>query len=494
MNTEPAEPPRSSAPIRTLASGGMFGFGAIALISWPLLAAFRSPATVVGVPTTWDSLIIPAILAIIAVIGLNALFVAGETAMDLLRPVHVKAVSDDPKKEARLQRILDRKAAFVATCFLCSQTLRALLVFLVFIPAPRFAESVLSRQFGLEYGWGTIIFGAFLLSIPVGIVNVLVAELIPKSYGVTHPVSTSVRLSNLVRAFAVLFAIPSDVATRIASIVTKRFGADATFAVINRAEEEIKNILETGEETGEIEEDEREMVRSVFEFTDSVAREVMTPRVDIEGLQADQPMEALLQLILESGHSRIPVYEETDDQIIGVVHAKDVLQAIARAENEIKIRELMRPAVFIPENKNLTELLHLMRATRNQMVIVQDEYGGTAGIVTMEDLVEEVMGDIVDEYDEEEPDLIEVDTGWIVRGRVHLDDVNSDTGLELNSDEFDTIGGYVFGLFGRQPKEGEQVECDRIRFTVHQTDGRRIEKIAIEALTPEEASPDEALS
>ena len=162
--------------------------------------------------------------------------------------------------------------------------------------------------------------------------------------------------------------------------------------------------------------------------------------------------------------------------------------AMLRGKGRPSLRSLMRPAHFVPENKDLHELLTEMRASRSQMVIVQDEFGGTAGIVTIEDIVEELVGDIVDEYDVEEPEIVAVGDAWLVDGKTHLDDLNDQIDGELESEEFDTVGGYVFGLFGRQPKQGECVESEGYRFTVAESDGRRIMRLKVEAAPPASAA------
>jgi len=199
------------------------------------------------------------------------------------------------------------------------------------------------------------------------------------------------------------------------------------------------------------------------------------------------PME-VIEVIKKSGKSRIPLYEETDDQIVGIVHAKDLLMAVLRSNQSVSLRKIMRPAMFVLENKSLYELLQEMRASRSEMAIVQDEFGGTAGVVTTEDIVEELVGEIVDEYDVEESQLVKLDDGsYLVSGKLHVDDVNAAMGSELESEEFDTIGGYVFGLFGRLPKRDEAIEAEGLRFTVADTDGRRIKKLRIERV-PVEAS------
>ena len=192
----------------------------------------------------------------------------------------------------------------------------------------------------------------------------------------------------------------------------------------------------------------------------------MTPRVDLDAMPVKSDPADVVRVIEQTGHSRIPLYEETDDEILGVVHAKDLLGALAQGRT-VDLRRQLRPVLTVPEGKGVHELLREMRAARTQMAIVQDEFGGTAGIVTIEDIVEELVGDIVDEYDAEEPDIVEMNEGWLVSGKVHLDDLNEAIGSDFESEEFDTLGGFVFGQFGRQPGEGDSIDLERFRFHRH---------------------------
>jgi putative hemolysin len=421
-----------------------------------------------------------ALAAVFATILLNGLFVAGEAAADLLRPLHAKHVKDNPNHSRRIQTILDHKQRYVASCTLGSQTMRAMMVLVGFLMAPGLA-GLLQAQLGWNYA-PAFALAALLLVGPIMLLNLIVGELVPKSYAALHPHRVAITLYRFIRASAAIFSIPASFITAVASVFTARFGARASFAFANQAEEEIKTIVESAQESGEIEVDEKELLHSVFEFTDTVAREVMTPRVDLDAVPISAPPEDVVKLIQESGHSRIPLYEQTDDQIVGIIHAKDLLLSLVEKPNQVDLRKLMRPAHFVPENKNLHELLAEMRHSRAQMAIVQDEFGGTAGIVTIEDIVEELVGDIVDEYDVEELEIVETSDGFLVEGRAHVDDVNSAVGSEFDSGEFDTIGGYVFGLFGRQPKADETMEADGYLFRVVETNGRRILRLKIEKL------------
>jgi putative hemolysin len=243
-------------------------------------------------------------------------------------------------------------------------------------------------------------------------------------------------------------------------------------------EDEIRSLVESAGETGEMESDEKELIHSVLEFSDTVAREIMTPRTDLDAVPVDINPYDLVELIQESGHSRIPIFEGSDDDIVGIVHAKDLFLAMLRGK-PVNISSLMRPALYVTENKSIDELLAEMRLSKSQMAVIKDEYGGTSGIVTIEDIIEELVGEIQDEHDDEMPEVSETLEGYIVDGKAHLDDVNAEIGSHFESDDFDTVGGFVFGLFGRQPKLDEWIESDGYQFNIVETDGKRILKIRI---------------
>ncbi len=203
----------------------------------------------------------------------------------------------------------------------------------------------------------------------------------------------------------------------------------------------------------------------------------------MDAVPADINPYDLVELIQESGHSRIPIFEGTDDEIVGIVHAKDLFLAMLRGK-PVNIATLMRPALYVTENKSIDELLAEMRVSKSQLAVVKDEFGGTSGIVTIEDIIEELVGEIQDEHDDEMPEVSETLEGFLVDGKTHLDDVNEEIGSDFESEDFDTIGGYVFGLFGRQPKQGEWLEHAGFQFNILETDGKRILRIRIVPTDP----------
>lgn len=431
-------------------------------------ATSLSPTSMNAVGTT--------IAVIVLLIALNALFTAADTAMDVLKPLHVKAVREaNPRLADRLDRVIEDRSRLVAASSFGSQLCRFAMVVGSFVLAP--AGLALVNPEGPRAVPSDLLLAGVVIALPIGLANLVFGELVPKSYAALRVPSVAGGLLPFASVVATLLGPAIWLVTATANLVSKRYGATATFAVVNQAEEEIREIVESAEHSGELEEEEREMLHSVFEFSDTVAREVMTPRIDLDALPIESDVEEVIRVIQESGHSRIPLYERTDDQIVGVIHAKDLL--LARLQGDVDLRALLRQPLFVPENKDLHELLKEMRQSRSQIAVVQDEFGGTAGIVTIEDIVEEVVGDIVDEYDVEEPEIVPDGDTFLVSGKAHLDDLNDEIGSSFESEEFDTVGGFVFGLFGYQPRQGETLEVSGYLCTVEETDGRRIHKLRL---------------
>jgi CBS domain containing-hemolysin-like protein len=249
--------------------------------------------------------------------------------------------------------------------------------------------------------------------------------------------------------------------------------------LVTITENELRSFVDASQRQGVLEKDERQMIFSIFEFGDTLVREIMVPRIDIYALDVDTPIEQAGDALLESGYSRIPVYKETIDNIVGVLYAKDLLR-VGRTPGPIKsLRELLRPANFVPESKKLDDLLAEMQAGGIHIAIVVDEYGGVAGLVTLEDMVEEIVGEIQDEYDHgEELSYQKIAEGeYIFHGRINLDDFNEIMGSRLSSRDADTLGGYLFSRIDRVPKVGEKLEEGNVTLTVEQIVGRRIRRV-----------------
>jgi CBS domain containing-hemolysin-like protein len=271
----------------------------------------------------------------------------------------------------------------------------------------------------------------------------------------------------------------------LSNAISGLFGAEARGEMPFVTEEEIKTLVDAGEEEGVIQEEEKEMIYSIFELGDTLAREVMVPRIDVIALDVTTPMLEALDTIMEAGHSRIPVYRETIDYIEGVLYAKDLLPYLRQGRTDVPLQSILREAYFVPETKKASDLLPDLQQRRVHMAIVVDEYGGMAGLVTIEDLLEEIVGEIQDEYDTEEPFVEFISSHeYIFDARVDLDDLNRLMGVGLPTDDSDTLGGFIYTELGKVPVVGNQLTYQEMRFTVESVAGRRIRKVRVERLLP----------
>jgi len=257
-------------------------------------------------------------------------------------------------------------------------------------------------------------------------------------------------------------------------------------------EEEIMMMVDAGSEGGAIENEEKEMIYSIFQFGDTLTREVMVPRIDVVALDINTPLQEALNVIVEAGHSRIPVYDDSIDHIRGLLYAKDLLSAWRDDQMNRPIRDMLRPAYFVPESKKAGDLLTDLQQRKIHVAVVVDEYGGTAGLVTLEDLIEEIVGEIRDEYDVNEQEAYQKvgEHEYIFDAGIDLDDFNRLLDANLPTDESDTLGGYVFSKLGKVPLIGEVIETERLRIEVLDVDDRRIRKIRVTVEAPPAAVPE----
>ncbi len=302
---------------------------------------------------------------------------------------------------------------------------------------------------------------AFWASLGLAVVVLLVCEIGPKAYALQHNEAVANLLAPTVagatRALHPLVAVLTAASTLLTRILPGEGGRRTPFLT----EEELKAVVAASTDEGVVEEEEREMIQGVLEMTDKNAREVMVPRVQVVALAADATLEEAVELVLDRGHSRIPVYNETIDNVVGILYAKDLLK-VWRQDPRLEVATLARSATFVPEAKRLGELLQEMQRAKVHMAVVVDEYGGTAGVVTIEDLLEEIVGPIRDEYDVLEREEIQVitPTEALLSGSTSLDDVNDVLQLNLSGEDFDSIGGLVYSLLGRIPAVGDEVRAE----------------------------------
>jgi len=257
------------------------------------------------------------------------------------------------------------------------------------------------------------------------------------------------------------------------------------------SEKELQAAITSSEEEGILNESEGDMLQSIFEFGDTIVREVVVPRTDMVCCAVDAGLDALLQMILDSGHSRIPIYEGSADRIVGIVYAKDLLRFWGAASDSFDLTDVMRTPYFVPETKSIDNLLLDFRTRRVHIAIVVDEYGGTSGLITIEDLLEEIVGDIQDEYDIEEDWLQPQDDGTLlVDARVSVEDLEEHFDLDIPRDKFDTVGGYLFHLLGNVPAAGDEARADGLVLKVVESDERKVRKVQVWRDLPSEVKTD----
>jgi CBS domain containing-hemolysin-like protein len=314
------------------------------------------------------------------------------------------------------------------------------------------------------------VFAALLLA--------LVLQVLARAIAIARPEATALRLVRPISAFVGIFSpfvLPMrGLERRLLSLLGVNRPNDP-----HSAEEELRRLVESGEQNGILEREERNMIHGIFELGEVTAREVMVPRIDVVGVPSSAAVEQVLDLIVSTGHSRLPIYEESLDDIVGIVYAKDVLKHLKTGHLDDPVRPLARSAYFVPEAKMVDELLQEMQQRRVHMAVVVDEYGGTAGIITIEDLLEEIVGDIRDEYDQAEEARVEQisDREAIFDARISLREVNELMSLHLPEDDFDTLGGLVYDRLGKVPAVEDEIRENGCLVRVLSTEGLRIKKV-----------------
>ncbi|HVS92294.1 MAG TPA: hemolysin family protein [Mucilaginibacter sp.] len=329
---------------------------------------------------------------------------------------------------------------------------------------------------------------AFLV---ITILSIVFGELAPKNIAIQRSVRTALAVSTPLRLFFVVFRPVIWLLNRFASIILRMLGIKEFEGEAHHSSEELQLLLEQGKETGALDSSEHELIQNVFEFNERVVKNIMVPRTRIYGIDINADKEELLDMIINEGYSRMPVYDDTIDKIVGIVHAKDVLPLLVRHQ-DIVLKDIIRKPYFIPETKKINDLMAELKQKRIQIAIVLDEFGGTAGMVTLEDIVEELVGDIQDEYDEEKPIVEKInDTEFIVNALAPIYDVNSHLPHDLPEDgDYDTVSGWLGDIFGKIPDVGEHKEANGYNITVLKKSDQNIESVKLELLLNEEDTVD----
>ncbi len=401
------------------------------------------------------------ILILLILVCCSAFFSASETALTSLNKIKLRNMTEENIKNAdKVQKLIDDPNKLLSSILIGNNLVNNAAAALTTM----IAVSLLGEQSGV--GAATMV---------ITIIILIFGEITPKTLASQNAEKVSLGVVNVI-SFVVLLSTPIvKVMNLITSGLIRVLGGNSTEKVPTITEAELKTMVNVSHEEGVLEIDERRMINNVFDFGDSKAKDVMTPRTDMICLEDDIAYSEIVSIFKEERFSRLPVYHESVDNIVGVLYVKDI---VFIDEQHFKITDYMREPFFTYESKPISELFSEMRSNRIPIAVILDEYGGTSGLVTLEDMVEEIVGDIADEYEEQEIEVIK-ENEFIVDGSTRLEDVNEMIGLHLESEDFDTIGGYVIGVLGAFPDGGEKVETDGIKIVVEEVDKNRIEKLRI---------------
>ena len=410
-----------------------------------------------------------------ALIFVNAFFVAAEYALVTARRTRIIELHHQGNRRARaVLRITSDPPQFIAAMQLG--------VTLTSLGIGALGEQALAHAFDK---WISTILAVLLAYLILTFAHVVIGELVPKGVALGHAEGTALWVSAPVRAFFTLFAPFVWALRKTTEGVLHLLGLESPGAERDPlSEAELRMLLSRSSEEGEIEREEQQMIDKVFVFGDKDAADVMVPRPEVAAVSVEMPPEQALATVLDSPYTRYPVYRESLDDVVGVMHVRDLFTAVHdRGLADVKLDEIVRPAYIVPETKDLASLLQEFRKTNNHFAIVVDEYGGTAGICTLEDLLEEIVGEIEDEFDVSEVQIVQIDDEtYHVDGMFPIDEFNARFGAELPDDDYHTLAGFVFGQLGRAPQPGDDVTFDGMRFDVLEVDGNRIERVAVNFL------------
>lgn len=437
------------------------------------------------------------IILILVLIMINAFFAATEMAVVSVNKNKIRAMTHDGDKRAEaVQKLIDNPNRFLST-------IQVAITLAGFLASASAAVGMsddlgyyLQRTFGLSEVVATDI-AVVVVTVLLSYVTLVLGELYPKRIAMQHPekiAMLAVKPINFISILAKPFVLLLSASVNILLRLTKQqVNVDSE----EFSEDEVKSMLEAGQESGVLKEEGRKMINSIFEFDDKLAYEIMTPRTDVFAIDINDPMDEYIDELMELRYSRIPVYDDENDNIIGILNIKDYLiKAREAGFDNVDISNILRKAYFVPETKNIDSLFFEMQKLKQHIAILIDEYGGFAGIVTMEDIIEEVMGDIDDEYDEEEVEIEKIDDStYLLDGSADLDDINEELGTEFASEDSETIGGFLVDIMGEIPEADEQeervVEYQNYVFKIESVKDRRIEKVKMYIMPDEDMKSNE---
>ncbi len=410
-------------------------------------------------------------LIIFGLLGLSAFFSSSETALMSVNKIRVRTLADAGLSSAKiLVKVLDDQPKMLSAILIGNN--------IVNISASSLMTVLV-----------TDVFGSRFVGAATGVLTLLVlifGEITPKTTATLYSESMALKFAKPIYLLMQVLTPVIFIVDILAKGVLKLLHIDPNKKPEAITEEELRTIVEVSHEEGVIESDEKKMIYNVFDFGDSVARDIMVPRIDMTFIDVNSSFEEVLEIFREEKYTRYPVFEETTDNVIGIVNIKDLI--LLETEKGFCLRDHLREPMYTYEFKKTAELMVELRKTLNNIAIVLDEYGATAGLITMEDMLEEIVGEIRDEYDEDEEDLVKKlnATEFAVDAAMKLDDLNDQIGLNLESEDYDSIGGFVIGLLDHLPEEGEEVVYENLRLVVEKVERNRIETIHIYQMSEEE--------
>ena len=399
------------------------------------------------------------LLILILLIGLSAFFSSAETALTTVNKIRIRNLAEAGDKSAvTLTKVLEDQGKMLSAILVGNNVVNL-------------TASSMSTTLAMNI-WSNKAVG-----VATGVLTLVIlvfGEISPKTISTLYSEKISLKYAKFIYLFMTVMTPVIYAVNVLSSGFLRLVHVDPNRKQEAITEDELRTIVEVSHEEGVIESEEKKIINNVFDFGDSVAKDIMVPRIDMAMVEVDATYDELIDIFREEKYTRMPVYEETTDNVIGIINMKDVL-LIDRNE-EFHVRDLLREPLYTYEYKNTAELMVEMRQTSNNMIIVLDEYGATAGMITLEDLLEEIVGEIRDEYDEdEEQELVKVGPGeYVVEGSMKLDDLNDQLELELESEDYDSLGGYIIGLLDRLPEVGETVTSDGFIYVVDAVDKNRI--------------------
>jgi putative hemolysin len=435
------------------------------------------------------------LLIITILVLLNGLFVAAEIALVSIRRSRVQQLVDEGSHAAgRVHRLLEQPGRFLAVSQIGITFVGFLASAFAAVSLTRSLESTLQGFAPAAPYAGAL--ALLIVTALLSLFTIVFGELVPKTLALGHAERIALAAGGPIDLLARLFGPLVLVLTAVTNAVIRPFGGtmDERSSI---TVEELKILIERGGEQGVLEAEEEQMISAVIELGEGRIHEVMVPRIDVTAMPVETDFSEAIDTVIGAGHSRIPVYEESIDNIVGILYAKDLLPYLREGVKRPPLRAILRTPVFVPESMSVDDLLHELQRRRVHIAVVLDEYGGTAGLVTIEDLLEEIVGDIQDEYDVEEPMLERLsDDEARFDGRANIDDLTDMFDVDLEDEdreEYDTVGGFVYHRVGGIPRVGDSINLDGITLTVESTDGRRVGKVLAvrrhEERTPDEAQP-----